>query len=129
MAVRMKLTFEEFEVIKRHTTIGYEMLKNSKRPIIQAGAVIALQHHERFDGKGYPAGLTGNHIHIFGRIVALADVFDALGSRRVYKDAWPLDQTIGYIASQRGAQFDPLMVDIMMNNLAEFTRIKEELPD
>lgn len=124
-----KLTLEEFEIIKHHTTIGYEMLKSSKRPIIQAGAVIAQQHHERYDGCGYPLGLKGEKIHIFGRIVALADVFDALGSRRVYKEAWPIDRIVEYIAGQRGAQFDPLLTDIFLEHIDELASIRADLPD
>ncbi len=80
-----KLTPEEFDIVKTHTTIGYNLLKGSDRELLKSAAIIAHQHHERYDGKGYPQGLKGDDIHIFGRIVAVADVFDALGSPRVYK--------------------------------------------
>jgi len=119
-----KLTLEEFEIIKTHATVGYEMLNNSRRPILQAAATIALQHHEKWDGTGYPNQLSGTHIHIFGRIVALADVFDALGSDRVYKKAWPLDKIIEYIQSERGHHFDPAIIDIFMENLSDFLEIR-----
>lgn len=124
-----KLTVEEFRIIKTHTTIGYDMLKSSRRPITRAAAIIALQHHERYDGLGYPMGLKDHEIHIFGRIVALADVFDALGSRRVYKEAWDMKRIVDYIIQNRGTQFDPVFTDIMMNNLDDFINIKETLPD
>jgi response regulator RpfG family c-di-GMP phosphodiesterase len=124
-----KLTSEEFIVMKKHSPVGYEMLKKSKRPILKSGALIALQHHERYDGSGYPQGLVGEEIHIYGRIVALADVFDALGSERVYKKAWPLEDVLHYIQKERGGHFDPKLVDIFMNNLDEILHICNSFPD
>ena len=124
-----KLSPEEFEIIKSHGTLGYEILKNSSRRILQAGAVIALQHHEKFDGTGYPYGLQGDFIHIYGRITAIADVFDALGSDRVYKKAWPLEQILAYFKKERGGHFDPALVDIFFTHLPEFLQIREELND
>lgn len=124
-----KLTAEEFTIMKTHSPIGYEMLKNSKRSILKLGALIALQHHERYDGAGYPQGLAGEEIHIYGRIVALADVFDALNSTRVYKRTWPLDDILAYIREQRGAHFDPKLVDIFMDNLDEILLICKRLAD
>lgn len=124
-----KLTPEEFEIMKQHTLIGYEMLKNSQRPILTTGALIALQHHERYDGKGYPRGLKGEEIHIYGRIVALADVFDALSSKRVYKESWPLEEVVAYIKAQQGTQFDPLLVEVFLAHLDEVVAIRERYRD
>ena len=122
-----KLTPEEFSLMKTHSPIGYDMLKNSKRSILKLGALIALQHHERYDGTGYPYGLVGEEIHIYGRIVALADVFDALSSVRVYKKTWPLEKILDYIRDQRGAHFDPRLVDIFMENIDDIMQIYKRL--
>jgi len=124
-----KLTPEEFSLMKTHSPIGYEMLKNSKRSILKLGALIALQHHERYDGTGYPNGLVGEEIHIYGRIVALADVFDALSSVRVYKKTWPLEEILSYIRQERGVHFDPRLVDIFMENLDDIMGICKRLAD
>lgn len=124
-----RLSVEEFEIIKSHGTLGYEILKNSSRKIMQAGALIALQHHEKYDGEGYPQRLKGEEIHIFGRITAIADVFDALGSDRVYKKAWPLEQILTYFESEKGKHFDPVLVEIFMANLQEFIKIRDRLTD
>ena len=109
-----RLTAEEFDLIKTHTTIGSQMLSNSEQPIIQAGAIIAAQHHERWDGQGYPAGLSGEDIHIFGRITCLADIYDALRQKRHYKNAWSEKQTIDYITDNCGKIFDPKLVDLFL---------------
>jgi len=124
-----KLSVEEFEIMKTHTRLGYQILKGSSRPIMQAAAVIAHEHHERWNGSGYPRGLAGEDIHPYGRIVCLVDVFDSLLSRRVYKEPWPLDQVREYILSQRGEMFDPRMVDAMLLELDAFVTIRQEFPD
>jgi len=124
-----KLTPEEFTIIKTHTIIGHGILKNSKRQILRTAATIALQHHERWDGNGYPHGLAKDETHIHGRITALADVFDALSCDRVYKKAWPMEQVVAYIQEQRGKQFDPDLVDIFMDNLDEILAIRQRYPD
>ena len=124
-----KLTTEEFEIIKSHGMIGYEILKSSNRKIMQAGAIIALQHHEKYNGEGYPYGLKGDKIHIYGRITAIADVFDALGSERVYKQAWPLEQILAYFEKEKNKHFDPNLVDIFLANINEFLAIRKELND
>ncbi|MDX1296146.1 MAG: response regulator [Sulfurimonadaceae bacterium] len=112
-----KLTPDEFEVMKGHSQIGYEILKSSKNPYLQAGAVIAHSHHEKFDGSGYPQGLKGEDIHIYGRITAIADVFDALTSERPYKKAWSFDDAIALISEQSGSHFDPELVAIFIDHI------------
>jgi response regulator RpfG family c-di-GMP phosphodiesterase len=124
-----KLTVEEFEIMKTHTTIGYSLLKNSKRKILNAASIIALQHHEKWNGMGYPHGLKGEDIHIYGRITAIADVFDALGSDRVYKKAWELDRILNLFREERGSHFDPKLVDVFFSSLDELLRIKERYQD
>ncbi len=113
------LTAAEWELMKRHAPIGQAVFGRSTRPLLRAAAVIAGQHHERFDGTGYPLGLAGEQIHIFARVVALVDVFDALMHRRCYKEAWPLDRVLDEIRSQRGRQFDPVLVDAMLASLGQ----------
>ncbi len=124
-----KLTKEEFESIKKHTSIGYQILKNSKRQIIKAAAIVANQHHERWDGKGYPNGLEGENIHIFGRIICLIDVFDAVSNERFYKPAWSIEKTLDFIRKEKGKTFDPALVDIFMDNVDEFLEISEKYCD
>lgn len=121
-----KLTPEEFNVMQTHAEKGKNFLKNSKRKLLTAAAVIAYEHHEKWDGTGYPRGLKGNEIHIFGRIVALADVFDALTHKRQYKQAWEINDAVDYIKSLSGIQFDPKLVDIFIEHLPEFINILEE---
>ncbi len=124
-----KLTDEEFEVIKNHPGIGYAMLVHSKRDILNAAAIIAHQHHEKWDGSGYPQGLVGEEIHIFGRIVALADVFDALTSDRVYRKAMPDEKVLEIIKSERGKNFDPVLVDLFFDELDALMAIKASYRD
>ncbi|CAN2042427.1 3'3'-cGAMP-specific phosphodiesterase 2 [Candidatus Magnetomoraceae bacterium gMMP-15] len=123
------LTLEEFEIIKNHTIIGYEILKNSKRAVMKAASIIAIQHHERWNGSGYPYGLKGENIHIFSLITGLADVFDALSQKRVYKEAWDMVDIINLIKNERGQHFDPKIVDLFLDNIDEFIAIKEQYPD
>jgi putative two-component system response regulator len=105
------LTADEFEIMKSHTTVGAQILSGSTSPLIQLGAVVALNHHERWDGTGYPGGLAGTNIPRCGRIVTVADVFDALTSERVYKHAWTPADALSYIIGARGSQFEPEVVD------------------
>ncbi|MCD7097109.1 two-component system response regulator [Stenotrophomonas sp. MMGLT7] len=109
-----KLTEEEMEVMRRHPRIGYELLSGSQNRFIQVGALIALRHHERYDGSGYPDGLAGEAIPLEARIVAVADVCDALLSERPYKPAWTMDATLAYLYAQRGRLFDPRCVDALL---------------
>jgi len=124
-----KLTEDEFAIIKNHSKLGYEILKVSERPLIKTAALISKEHHERWDGKGYPDGLKEDEIHIFGRIVGLVDVFDALSSERVYKKAWAIEDILAYIIDERGKQFDPILVDIFLKNIKLFVDIKERYKD
>lgn len=121
-----KLTEKEFDLMKLHTTRGYEMLCHSKRPLLECAAVIAQSHQEKWDGSGYPEGLSGEDIPLYGRLVAIADVFDALGSKRCYKDAWEVEHILDYFTEQRGKHFDPQLVDILMNNLDDFLSIRSD---
>ncbi len=115
-----RLTEEEFDQMKQHTLIGYELLKDSRSSYLLKGAEIALNHHEKWDGTGYPAGLKGAQIPISGRIVAVVDVFDALTSVRPYKEAWPPAQARALIAEERAKHFDPKLVDIFLSNYDSF---------
>ncbi|WP_265823309.1 HD domain-containing phosphohydrolase [Geovibrio ferrireducens] len=112
-----KLTPEEFETMKKHTIFGCDILKNADSPYIRGGAVIARYHHEKYNGSGYPDGLAGEEIPIEARVVALADVFDALTSKRPYKQAWPFEQAVEYIMNERGAHFDPKAVDAFLEGI------------
>jgi len=120
-----KFTDEEFETMKTHSEIGYKMLHHSNKSILKAASILAYEHHERWDGKGYPRGLKGEEIHIYGRITAIADVFDALGSDRVYKKAWSLSKILKLFKEERGKQFDPLLMDIFLDNIEHFLAAKE----
>lgn len=124
-----KLTFEEFEIMKTHAEIGYEMLKYSDRAILKASALVAYTHHEKWDGTGYPNALAGENIPIFGRITAMADVFDALGHDRVYKKAWPMNEILELFKEQRGKHFDPNLVDLFFEHLDEFLKIRDYYED
>lgn len=124
-----KLDYDEYEVMKTHSSIGYDILKHSHRPLLQAAAIIALEHHEKWDGSGYPNAVSGDKIHIYGRIIALADVFDALSCERVYKKAWSIEKIIELIIAERGSHFDPKLVDLFMDNIDKFTEIAFKYKD
>ena len=124
-----KLDEAEWDIMKTHAELGSSMLKNSDRSIMQAAAVIAGQHHEKWDGSGYPNGLQKDEIHIYARIAALADVYDALGSKRCYKDPWPMDKVMDLIKSESGKHFDPVLVECLCNNLEAFEEITKKYPD
>ncbi len=114
------LSAEEFEKMKRHTVFGHELLKEARSIYLTEGANIALNHHERWDGMGYPAGLKGEEIPLSGRIVGIVDVLDALTSVRPYKEAWSFERVHDYIADQRGRHFDPLLVDVVLEHFPAF---------
>ncbi len=124
------LTPEEFEVIKLHTTIGAKILSSDPRFItLSAGKVIAEQHHEKWDGSGYHRGLKGEDIHLYARIIAICDVFDAMTSDRVYRPAFTVEQSIDIMKKGRGNHFDPNLFDIFINNLSQFLDIREKFKD
>lgn len=123
-----KLTEDEFKEIQQHAQTGYEILNKSNRSIMKAAAIVALQHHERWDGKGYPQRLAKENIHIYGRIAAIADVFDALSHSRVYKDAWPMDKIVRLFKEESGSHFDPDLVEIFLDNLEAFEEINRLFP-
>lgn len=125
----MRLDEREWEVMKTHANIGYEILKGSKRTIIQAGAIIARDHHEKWDGSGYPVGKKGEDIHIYGRIAALADVYDALRHRRCYKSAWSLEKVLNTIEEGAGTQFDPRLVELFKQRVDKLEVILKKYPD
>jgi len=118
-----RYTEEEFCAMKQHTSNAYKLLGGSDRKLMSAAAIIAHEHHEKWNGKGYPQGLKGEEIHIYGRIVALADVFDALTHTRQYKEAWGINEVVTYIKEHDGTQFDPELVAIFEEHLDEFIEI------
>ena len=120
-----KLTDEEFEIMKKHTEYGWEIFNKSKHILLKTSALISYEHHEKWDGSGYPRGLKEEEIHIFGRITSIADVFDALSHDRIYKKAWELDKVIEYIKEESGKSFEPRLVDLLLDNIDEIIKIKE----
>jgi response regulator RpfG family c-di-GMP phosphodiesterase len=120
---------DEFIVMQRHAEIGYMMLNKSTRPLLQMAATLAYEHHEKWNGKGYPRGISGEEIHIYGRITAIADVFDALGSDRCYKKAWDDERIFALFREERGQHFDPKLVDIFFEHLDEFLAVREKFRD
>lgn len=124
-----KLTDEEFRTMAQHTLIGYDILKDSRSDVLREASLIALYHHERYDGKGYPFNLKGEEIPLFSRIVAVADVFDALTSDRPYKKAWGIDESRKYIESVAGTQFDEKCVEAFLKNWDRVIEIKNMYPN
>jgi len=124
-----KLNAEEWSIMQSHAELGYEMLRHSRRPLLKAAACVAREHHEKYDGSGYPRRLAGEDIHIYGRITALADVFDALGSDRCYKKAWELERILELVREERGKHFDPELVPLFLDNLDDFLAIRDTFAD
>ncbi|MCL4492940.1 MAG: response regulator [Nitrospirae bacterium] len=120
-----KLTDDEFKIIKLHTVIGGKILGGTTLPLLELAREIAITHHERWDGNGYPLGLKGNDIPMSGRMVAVADVFDAITSERVYKAAWPIEKALTYIKEMREKQFDPEVVDAFFARQEEIIAIRK----
>jgi len=123
--------FDENEryIMNKHAELGYNMIKNSERPLLQAAATVAYEHHEKWDGSGYPNQKSGEDIHIFARITALADVFDALGSDRVYKKAWSDDRIFSLLREERGKHFDPRLIDLFFENLEAICKVRDTFKD
>ncbi|MDH5464196.1 MAG: response regulator [Thiovulaceae bacterium] len=120
-----KLDDAEWEIMKEHARYGHEIFKSSSRPLLQAAATIAHEHHEKWDGSGYPRGLKADEIHVYGRITAIADVFDALLSERSYKKAWSFEKAFDYIREHKGSHFDPDLVDIFLERKVEVQELWE----
>lgn len=120
---------EEAAIMRTHAEIGYKMLSHSKRRVLQAAAIIAHQHHERWDGQGYPLAKKGEDIHLYGRITAVADVFDALMSKRCYKAPWNMDDAIRHMQAESGKQFDPKIVNALLANIDRIEAVREALKD
>jgi len=120
---------DEWEIMKTHTTKGYDIFKDSKKPVLKMAAKIAMQHHEYWDGNGYPNGLKGYEIDIVGRIVILADVLDALTNKRVYKEAWSFDKSVEFIKKEKGKMFEPKIVELFLENIEEFRNIYNDLKE
>ena len=122
-----KLTDGEFDTMRTHTSIGATILADSKADILRFAQIIAISHHEKWNGKGYPQGISGDKIPMAGRIVGIADVFDALTSRRPYKDPYPVEVALDIIRKERGEHFDPAVVDAFLEKIDDILRIKEEV--
>jgi len=120
---------DEASVMRKHAELGAHMLAGSKRPLLNLAAEIALTHHENWDGTGYPKGLAGEAIPFSGRVVAVADVLDALASERCYKRPWPPEDIRAFFAEQRGRKFDPALVDVVLNRWDELQAIRAKFPD
>lgn len=120
---------EERAIMDTHAELGFSMIKNSDRPLLQAASIVAYEHHEKWNGSGYPRKLKGEDIHIYGRITALADVFDALGSDRVYKKAWDNERIFKLFKEERGEHFDPKLIDLFFENLDEILAVREHFQD
>jgi len=120
---------EERAIMDTHAQLGYDMLKSSNRSLIKMASIVAYEHHEKWNGTGYPNQTAGEDIHIYGRITALADVFDALGSARVYKQAWDDEKIFKMFKEERGEHFDPKLMDIFFDNLDEFLHIRDTMKD
>ncbi|MEZ7492594.1 two-component system response regulator [Pseudoalteromonas distincta] len=118
------LTSEEFDHMKEHATIGAQILANSSSPLLQLAHTLAIEHHEKWDGSGYPNGIKGEEISVEGRIVAIADVFDALTSKRPYKEAWSVEKTVLHMQEQAGTHFDPALIELLVKNLDDIIAIK-----
>lgn len=124
-----KLTEEEFAVMKTHPQIGAEILGDADSELLQIAKTVALTHHEKWDGSGYPNGLAGENIPVEGRIVAVADVFDALTSKRPYKDAWSVEKTMALMHEQKGRHFEPRLIKLLEQNLEQILSIKARWKD
>jgi len=118
-----KLTNPEYKIMKKHVDYGVEMLEKSNLPLFKIAKIVAGEHHEKYDGTGYPKKLKGEEIHIYGRIVAIADVFDALSFKRAYKDSWSTNDVLSYMKDMSGSHFDPHLIDIFFKHIDEFLKI------
>ncbi len=129
LAKEGKLSEEEFEAMKSHAKVGFEMLKTSNRGLFRTAAQIALEHHENWDGTGYPRGLRGEEISLYSRIVTVADVFDALGNRRAYKKPWQTPDILEFMYRETGRKFDPRVMDVFFERVDELSEVRHRFPD
>jgi len=120
---------EERKIMDTHAEVGYNMLCHSNRELLKAASTVAYEHHEKWDGTGYPRKIKGEDIHIYGRITAIADVFDALGSDRCYKKAWDDEKIFNLFKEEKGKHFDPKLIDIFFEHQNEFINIREKFKD
>lgn len=123
------LTSSEREIMKQHTIKGYELLNMKEGDITKLAAVVAHEHHEKWDGTGYPNNLKGEDIHLFARIVAIADVFDALLTERCYKRAWTINEVVDWFKLEQGKHFDPILCQLLLDNLDDFIEVRYMYPD
>lgn len=121
-----KLDADEWKIMKTHVDIGVEILSGSDSKLMYMAAEIAQNHHEKWDGSGYPQGLSGEDIPFLGRIVAVADVFDALTTERPYKDAWPVEKAVEFLKDQSGKHFEPRLVELFLDNLPDVLKIRDQ---
>lgn len=120
---------DERAIMDSHAELGFNMIKNSDRALLKAAAIVAYQHHEKYDGSGYPRGLKAEEISIYARITAIADVFDALGSNRIYKKAWKDEDIFKMFEEEKAKHFDPMLLDIFLNNKEDFLVIRDKFQD
>ena len=120
---------QERAIMDTHAELGYHMTNNSERPLLKAASIVSYEHHEKWDGTGYPQGNAGEDIHIYGRITAIADVFDALGSDRVYKKAWSDEKILKLFKDERGKHFDPNLIDMLFENLDKVFKVRDTFKD
>jgi putative two-component system response regulator len=119
-----KLTDDEYEEVKRHASIGYELFKDSENSLLSQAAEVTLYHHEKWDGSGYPVGLKGDEIPINSQIVGICDIYDALRSVRSYKRSWTVEETVEYFNSNKGTLFQEKLVDILVDNIDEIEKLR-----
>lgn len=124
-----KLNDEEYEIMKTHTTIGYDILGGTDKELFKAAQIVAYQHHEKWEGGGYPRGIAKEDIHIFARITTLSDIFDALGSERCYKQRWEDSKVFEYIQKESGKTFEPTLVELFMEHKEKFLEIRDKYKD
>ena len=124
-----KLDPSQWETMQKHAQMGFDMLADSQQPLLELGAEIARNHHERWDGNGYPKGLQGEQIPLAARICTVADVFDALGSKRAYKEAWQHQEVIEHMQQQKGKMFDPAIIDLLISNMPAILLIRQQFAD
>ena len=124
-----KLDDKEWDIMRRHSLYGYEIIGDHNSELLKAASIVAYDHHEKWNGKGYPRGLKEKDIHLYGRIVAIADVFDALTSERPYKEHWSVEKAVNLIKEETGQHFDPELVQAFLDTINESLKIKEEFSD